>query len=207
MKGAYFRTAEFLIAFRPMTSSQVQTFTLRPFKETGEGAVRGIRGQISRLCGGLEVSYILEGELERLRVPKRRTPRFADELWRRTCFELFVARKGQPQYHEFNFSPSGEWAVYAFSRYRERVSLDAKGEPAALNPRISLHRSAGKLELDATVRLGRLSAHQAGIRLGLSAVVEEEDGSLSYWAIKHPLAQPDFHHSDAFVLEFDEIWN
>lgn len=36
----------------------------------------------------------------------------------------------------------------------------------------------------------------AGARwaLGLSAVIEQSDGALSYWALAHPRPQPDFHH-------------
>ncbi len=30
--------------------------------------------------------------------------------------------------------------------------------------------------------------------IGLSAVIETADGQLSYWALAHPRAQPDFHH-------------
>jgi hypothetical protein len=39
------------------------------------------------------------------------------------------------------------------------------------------------------------------LRVGLSAVIEANDGTLSYWALKHPAAKPDFHHPDSFVLE------
>jgi hypothetical protein len=35
----------------------------------------------------------------------------------------------------------------------------------------------------------------------LSAVVEEENGTLSYWALKHPRDKPDFHCPDGFVFE------
>lgn len=175
-------------------------------------AVSRIGGELSRKSGGLLVSYVLEGSVERLRMPGRKMPRFADELWRHTCFELFIARKGETHYHEFNFSPSGEWAAYAFARYRERVPLAVAGGVAAIDPRITVRRSAERLELDATVHLCRISADYAGARLvlGLSSVVEsrgEAGGSLSYWALEHPLAQPDFHHPDAFVLELDEIRN
>jgi hypothetical protein len=150
---------------------------------------------------------MLEGDLDRLQVPARHSPRFIDELWRHTCFEMFIARQGDTHYHELNFSPSGEWAAYAFARYRERVPLDA--EIALIDPRLTVCRSAGKLELDAVVRLDRLSPRYADAKLvlGLSAVVESDEGSLSYWALKHPSAKPDFHHPDAFVLELDEIRN
>ncbi len=43
----------------------------------------------------------------------------ADELWKTTCCELFVY-DGGGRYREFNFSPSGQWAGYVFSGYRNR---------------------------------------------------------------------------------------
>jgi hypothetical protein len=39
--------------------------------------------------------------------------------------------------------------------------------------------------------------------LGLSAVIEDLDGVLSYWALRHPPGKPDFHHPDTFALEID----
>jgi hypothetical protein len=39
------------------------------------------------------------------------------------------------------------------------------------------------------------------LRLGLSAVIEDIDGRLSYWALKHPPGKPDFHHPDSFALD------
>jgi hypothetical protein len=38
------------------------------------------------------------------------------------------------------------------------------------------------------------------VRVAASAVVEEANSGLSYWALAHPAAKPDFHHADAFVL-------
>ena len=38
-------------------------------------------------------------------------------------------------------------------------------------------------------------------RLGLTAVVEETGGRISYWALAHPAGRPDFHRADCFVLE------
>ncbi len=39
-------------------------------------------------------------------------------------------------------------------------------------------------------------------RLGLAAVVEETNGTITYWALTHPSGKPDFHHIDGFALEF-----
>lgn len=188
-----------------MPAHQVHRFTLTPHPAAGSPAVRAIGGRISRTPRGLLVSYVLEADLERLRVPDTRAPRFADELWRHTCFELFVARQGGPRYHEWNFSPSGEWALYAFAR--ERVPLGTDVKPPAPDPRITVCRAPGRLELDAVVPLDVLASDyaEAPLALNLSAVIEDDHGHLSYWALTHPLDRPDFHHPAAFVLEFHEV--
>jgi hypothetical protein len=36
--------------------------------------------------------------------------------------------------------------------------------------------------------------------VSLTAVIEAADGTLSYWALRHPAPQPDFHHPGGFVL-------
>ena len=33
------------------------------------------------------------------------------------------------------------------------------------------------------------------------AVIEEKDGTKSYWALAHPPGEPDFHHPDCFALD------
>jgi hypothetical protein len=35
--------------------------------------------------------------------------------------------------------------------------------------------------------------------LGLSAVLEEKDGTKSYWALAHPREKPDFHDPGCFA--------
>lgn len=45
-----------------------------------------------------------------------------DELWRTTCFEAFVRPAGENAYREWNFAPSGDWAAYDFTGYREGMA-------------------------------------------------------------------------------------
>jgi hypothetical protein len=187
-----------------MSSSPVRTVSLICHPESRSDAVRGIRAHVARTGDGiLSVRYLLEGDLDHLRVPPMRTPRITERLWEHTCCEVFVACKGSAAYHEFNLAPSGEWAAYAFVRYRDGGML----ADDALNPAISVCNTAGTLELDARVHLDRLSPMHLNARLslGLSAVVEDDAGTLSYWALAHPPGQPDFHHPDAFALELDEV--
>jgi hypothetical protein len=184
------------------TGSQVQhTVSLICHPASPTNAVRTLRAHISEATdGALRVAYVIEGELARIRIPEPRVPRFTDNLWQHTCFEMFIRQDGAHGYHEFNFSPSGEWAAYAFERYRE-------AKPASdvtPDPQITLSRGAGSLELNARVPLERLSPG-ALLTLGLAAVIEDTDGTLSYWALAHPADRPDFHHPDAFTFELREI--
>lgn len=164
-------------------------------------AVRGIETRIRWIDGGaLAFTYILKADLSRLRIPPAAKPRRTDRLWQHTCFEAFVAVKDKPQYYELNFSPSGEWAVCAFARYREAAPA-VKIAPAAIDARIAVDA----LELDSIVALPQLPMinPRARLRLALSAVIEDERGTLSYWALKHPAGKPDFHHPDSFALEIE----
>jgi hypothetical protein len=134
----------------------------------------------------------VRGDMSALRIPAPAAPRRVDELWRHTCCELFVARPGEPGYLEFNFSPSGEWAAYEFSAYRERITNPD------FRPDIRTTRSPEQVAIEVTLPLsGRL-------KVGVSAVLEEANGTLSYWALRHAPGKPDFHHPDAFAVELDE---
>jgi hypothetical protein len=40
------------------------------------------------------------------------------------------------------------------------------------------------------------------VGIGLTAVLEQTDGTKSYWALAHPPGKPDFHDPACFALEF-----
>lgn len=161
-------------------------------------AVRAIRVLVSRPAGAeLRMTFCLDGDIARISVPSPGPPRIGADLWRHTCFEAFIAIEGRSAYHEFNFDPSRQWAVYAFSGYRD-------GGPLAnetMRPHIDVRSTNRRLELDARLGLDRLSAAHphSRLRIGLAAVIEASDG-FSYWALRHPVDKPDFHNSDSFVL-------
>jgi len=185
-----------------MTSPSLHTAVLKCHPETYSQATHDIQAHVCwRDAGELAITYVLTGDIRRLRIPPLRPARSADRLWEHTCFEAFVGVKGKAEYYEFNFAPSGEWAVYAFRRYRERAPL--VGEERV--PHITVQSEENSLELDAIVRLDYLPLIQprASLRLALSAVIEENSGMLSYWALEHPAGSPDFHHPDSFALEIE----
>lgn len=135
--------------------------------------------------------YALTADLHLLRLPVRSTrPGPADGLWRQTCFEAFAGTMDDTGYHEFNFSPSGDWAIFAFTDERIRSTH----QPAWQAHHLLRHHDTDRLVLDAWLSPDSQGPAGDDWRLGLSAVIETNDGELSYWALAHPSSRPDFHH-------------
>lgn len=138
--------------------------------------------------GGIIAGVTPDGSL-----PVPRDP--TDGLWRGTCFELFAGGDGfspPHEYYEWNFAPDGRWAGYRFTGYRELAG------PVDMPPRAVSVESGGGGGMTLTVAAPFLPVAGPRTRLGLSAVIVEEGGPTSYWALRHPLARPDFHHRDCF---------
>jgi len=151
--------------------------------------------------GGLTAEFDCRCAAGALRFPDARPAEAADGLWRHSCCELFAGAAGDAAYREYNFSPSGQWAMYGFSAYRER-------DASVLNPapRIRFALNAQGWTLQARLAAPALPEAAAGqIELGLAAVLEAADGTLSYWALRHASAQPDFHRRETFVLRLGAL--
>ncbi len=170
--------------------------TLHPFSEADRGAVQQFEARMEATDeGGLWVQYIVDIAAEDVFLPDDAPPERTDDLWKTTCFELFVRRAGKPGYIEFNFSPSSRWAAYHFSDYRNCVSnLPMEEAPA-------IHMDFGDYWFSVETNV-TLPPNWVGISLeaNLTAVIESSDGKLGYWAVKHAIEKPDFHHPDCFVL-------
>jgi hypothetical protein len=173
--------------------------TLTAHSSTPNGAVRSVCVQVrAEEPDILAFEYSLVADISRVRVPPSGVGGRADALWKHTCFEAFVASTDASGYHEFNFSPSLDWAIYRFSDYREGMSSAEIGQA----PKISVRRGDDQLELHSAVRLSGLADLRDArhLRIALAAVIEDEDGRLSYWGLRHPSGKPDFHHPSGFAL-------
>jgi hypothetical protein len=182
-----------------MTSIDMQSAVLTAHPSTPNDAVRSLGVRLRAEPGALVFQYSLDADMSRVRVPLSGAGQQADALWKHTCFEAFVAPADGPGYHEFNFSASLNWAIYRFSAYREGMSPAEIGRA----PEISVRRGDEGLELKAAVRLGLLGDLRDArhLRIALAAVIEDENGRLSYWGLRHPPGKPDFHHPNGFTLE------
>ena len=147
---------------------------------------------------GLRLDFEIRADPASVRWPASRTPAFRDGLWHHSCLELFAAAVGGA-YREFNFSPSGEYALYDFDAYRSGMRPVTPRQ----EPRIHARSSAASWSVEAGVPADLLMLPAGAAHLlGVTAVIEAGDGTLSYWAVHHPAAKPDFHHRGGFVIDW-----
>jgi hypothetical protein len=128
----------------------------------------------------------------RFNIPAADEPKRTPDLWETTCFEAFLRDQAEQQYREWNFAPSGDWAAYDLSSYRDGMA-DAEIERP---PYIRMEDNLTWWGVGATITV------PAEIKwaLGLSAILEEKDGTKSYWALAHPEGEkPDFHDPVCFA--------
>ena len=172
----------------------MQRWTLQAHPQFPAPPVRAVHASLGAVGQRVHIRFEIDAEPRALRWPEATVPAFRDGLWRHSCVELFCAG-AQDDYREFNFSPSGEFAVYGFDAYRSGMRSLELGTPGILR-----HAGAAGLGVDVQMPAEWLGAHSQSPRaVGLTAVLEASDGSLSYWALRHPGAKPDFHDRVGFI--------
>jgi hypothetical protein len=152
--------------------------------------------------GALLVSYVVEGALIGIARPQKLFQQRADELWRHTCFEIFLKAppieeaEGDP-YVELNFSPSMEWAAYRFrERRRGMQNIDIPAPAVDFNIGVQMELMA-VVDLTGVAELPPDRPWKANI----TTIIEQTDGEMSYWALRHAPDKADFHHPEGFVLD------
>jgi hypothetical protein len=175
-----------------------QSFSLIPFSNQDRPDLE-INGQVSRWNNILSISYLLAGNLETIYVPSLRSnPARKDELWRTTCFELFIAVKNMPAYWEFNMSPSGDWNVYVMDAYRQVGMME---ETRIKQFPLEIKKEANSISLEMAINLDPIIERKIPIEVGIASVIQTLNGQETYWALVHPGTEADFHVREGFVLE------
>jgi hypothetical protein len=147
----------------------------------------------------LRAEFEYESEKLPLIIPGLRngsSPSRADELWKTTCFELFLQPLGKKNYWEVNFSPRGDWNVYSFEDYRAGMGPEFRIATVKLE---QLESNEKKTRVVFSADFFGLSLRHFELRIGVTAVLETADGAKTYWAIKHASDKPDFHKPESFT--------
>lgn len=174
-----------------------RSFSLLPFPASNIPDIV-IKGNISRQINLLTLHYSLTGNIGDILLPPPLVyPGRKDGLWKTTCFEFFLAIKGQSQYWEFNMSPSGDWNIYCMDAYRRSGFRE---ETSIQQLQLEAQNEAGIFTLNVTVDLSPIIQQTQPVEIGITAVMQTKNGKETYWALVHPAPQPDFHLRESFIL-------
>lgn len=176
------------------------SFALQPHSDSPRLPVDSLTAEARRTADGkIEMIYRLTGDLDQLAIPELSDPSRADELWKHTCFEIFILKDEAPGYVEFNFAPTGRWAAYSF-RSRRSGMADIGAVKEAPIGTLSMGE---QFVLKASVDLSGVDGLPADRpwRAAISTIIEAADGRKAYWAVQHPEGNPDFHAPEGFVID------
>ncbi len=169
-----------------------KTVPLIPHPQSPPRGIRGIDFRwLETRDKRLVLRWVITG-VDAIAVPGFAGKGRGEDLWQTTCGELFLKDRNGSGYREFNFSPSERWAAYHFSAYRAGMA-EVDIPPPEVSSGGGQHLYVLTALLDASVLEGSEIA-------GISAVIEEKDGTKSYWALAHGPGQPDFHAPACFTL-------
>ena len=169
--------------------------SLKRHPESKATAAEAIEADVERTASGISLRYTVTGDMNRLAIPEFVDTTRADELWRWTCFEIFIRPEGAGHYFEYNFSPSGRWAAYRFNSRRSGMANVESNDPG-----IGTREGDRRFDLRAELNLSQLAELAGAWSIGISVIIEQKDGAKAYWAIQYPAGPADFHHADCFAL-------
>ena len=172
------------------------SFNLVPFSLNTAPAIN-ISGEIERQNNQLKIEYQLTENLSQLIIPQQaHSPTRQYNLWEHTCFEFFLGLKDSTKYWEFNLSPAGHWNIFYFADYRQDIA-----EEIAFNSLpFQVRQQSDLLQIKLEFNLDRIILPKQNLEIGITTVVEDQEQTLSYWALSHPAKEADFHHRDAFII-------
>ncbi len=178
----------------------MQKFRLIPYPASDLPKIQ-ITGEIERMGSRLSIRYAVTGEIDSVLLPAvSNSAARKHDLWKATCFEFFVAIKDQPQYWEFNMSSSGNWNVYAMDAYRQ---VNMREEAGFTQLPFEFKKTNAEITLDISVDLNPILEPAQVLQIGVTTIIQTDDGNESYWALAHPGPQADFHLRESFSIRLD----
>lgn len=142
------------------------------------------------------ISYKLKGELPTIDLGEGH-PHHARvmKLWEKSCFELFIKTQ-EDSYIEFNFSPEFEWNCFYFAKKGETLAEYARVDSVKMDILLSLDVFHLIVELDK--KKFPDGFFQGPLKAGITSVIKEKNGKVSYWALSHHDIRPNFHDFRSF---------
>ena len=127
------------------------------------------------------------------------------KLWEKTCFELFIKNQNGA-YLEFNFSPNFGWNCFFFNQKGEELKEWETMQMPSTDVLLSIDHfllvaEIKKIYFPKTF-FDRSNNVANNLEAGITCVIKDKLGTLSYWALAHCDTRPNFHHFDSFKYKF-----
>ena len=176
-------------------------FSLIPYPHDSHPAI-DIICEFNQTDESVFISYKITGNLSLLDLgeghPKHERK---IKLWEKSCFELFI-QNAQNEYIEFNFSPEFEWNSFYFKKKGDPIVEFLKMKTPKLDILLSLEVFHLIAEIDKKNFPEGFFLKDLGLKAGITSVIKDKEGKLSYWALSHEDQRPNFHHPDSFRYKF-----
>ena len=167
----------------------MNSFKLRPHTHIEKIS---IEGNLELIAEKIRLSFVVEGDLDVYIFPSKSRPQRAQELWKLTCFELFLANENEEEYYELNFSPSLAWNFYFLESYRGEVK-----EMELLNsPTIEAFEVNNEFKILFELSVENLQDFDY---YNVACILLNKEHERTFWTIKHLKSQPDFHDKASFL--------
>ena len=132
------------------------------------------------------------GALNEYIFPEKSKQKRADELWKATSFELFLANSKKEEYYELNFTPSLAWNFYYLSSYR----TDVKEVKIISKPQIEVFSSDDKFKIVLELEVENLVEFDV---CNVACIVLNKNNERTFWSVNHLLEVADFHERRNFL--------
>jgi hypothetical protein len=143
----------------------------------------------------LFISYKLTGDIEKIELGREPRHERVIKLWEKTCFELFI-KNNRDEYMEFNFSPVFEWNAFFFPKKGEALTEWKKMDSV----KFDILDSLDVFEVIVEINKKKFPENFfEGCQAGITTVIKEKTGNLSYWALSHHDQRPNFHNFKSFT--------
>ena len=140
----------------------------------------------------VKVEYKITGELNNYIFEQPSKQQRANELWKATCFELFIAPKEELNYWELNISPSTKWNLYAFDNYKEHM----REEKNISIPNIKITQKEDTYLISCELNLGMEGFSPEQSNFNLTVILLDKNHVRHFYSINRKDGIVDFHNRD-----------
>ena len=143
----------------------------------------------------LKLDYEIIGDISLYIFPKQTQQQRANELWKATCFELFMNNYSSTKYYEINISPSTQWNSYQFTSYKKEMIESHIFSTPTIRSQQQNNGYNLSFEMDFTE-----SIFEKKLLINCAVILLDNKGVRYFYSINRRKELPDFHDREYFEL-------